>query len=831
MTRKLIRGANSRLSHVKSTTILAAYVTIFTYLTKSCAGNGIRPEVTLLDVVAQPLVPTDAASAECLRDSAVYITSLGNYTPWALQMYDASVKIPSGLITGNVKQLGNYDECLRVKNANGFVGQACTALVSFEIFRGANSSNETDLGDLLINVARASGMTDWIGGTTSKYEWTLCVPSSCTYAEIREMIDTSLDPLRVEGRVDLEVSMTENSCHTAETAIRKLDTADWIYVTLLILFAVIAISSTAFDLITRNKYEGNRKDVKQVVLTSFSFYTNGKTLLNTKRNGDSIGCLDGLRFISICWIIYGHTHYYTIVGVQLDVSNVHIMHENWSTLLVLNGNIVTDTFFLLSGLLLAYTKYSQKQRNRGSSLNLFELYLRRYVRLTPVYAMVIGFYSTIYNKFGSGPEWDVVITAAKESCQANWWANLLYVNNMVTVEDICITQSWYLAVDMQLLWLSPIFLYPMLKFSRGTIFWAVLGIGLTVAIVVPFSITYAMELTGTMLYYKDQTDVVNVFLEVYTKTYARAGSYLIGIGIGYFLAKSKSLSIQIPKAYAIIGWIVTAVLLGTTVFGPRGMYYSDHVYNRLEASFYAGFHRPAFALAISWIIFACVNGKAGPINGLLAWTGWLPLSRLTYSAYLSHFIVLLYNSGIARAPGNVTPYTVVHDFLGNLVLVLGLSTVISLVFEMPFMTLDRVLWKIKGRQADTRANLPDPAKLENTEEIYKSIKGSLSSVSQIYTDVAGIAKSVGGSYVTNFDPSNGYYVDQVDRSSKPENVYTYIVGSQIGTPRSERRYDVPTNRATNSAEGRFDSSDDIVNFTESIGTQQTTGVDNRAYQV
>ncbi|XP_046748057.1 nose resistant to fluoxetine protein 6-like [Diprion similis] len=816
---------------LNSMTILPAFVIIFIYLTQSCAGTGIRPEVTLLEVLAQPLVPTDGASDDCLRDSDVYIASLGNYTPWALQMYDASAKIPSGLITGNLKQLGNYDECLRVKNPNGFVGQACTAVVSFEICNVDVASNETDLGDLLINVALASGMKDWVGGTTNKYEWTLCVPSTCTYREIQSKIVTSLDPLRVEGRVHVDVSMTENSCHTVETDVKKLDTADWIYVTLLILFAVITIVSTAFDLITRNKYQGKRKDVKQVVLTSFSFYTNGKALLNTKRNSDSIGCLDGLRFLSMCWIIYGHTYYFTIIGVQLDLSHVQTMHEDWSTLLLLNGNIVTDTFFLLSGLLLAYRKYSQKQRNRGSTLNLFELYVRRYVRLTPVYAIVIGFYATIYNKIGSGPEWDVVITPNKEYCQANWWTNLLYVNNMVNIETMCMTQSWYLAVDMQLLWFSPIFLYPMLKFSRATIFWIILGIGMAMAIAVPFGITYAMELTGTMLYYKDATDLANVFLEIYTKTYARAGSYLIGIGIGYFLAKSKSLSIKIPKAYAIIGWIITLVLFGTTIFGPRGMYCFDHVYNRLEASFYAGFHRPAFALAVSWIIFACVHGIAGPINGFLGWTGWMPLSRLTYSAYLSHCIVLLYNSGIARTPGNLTPYTVVHNFMGNLVLVVGLSAVISLVFEMPFMTLDRILWRIKGRQADPKSNLPGPSHLENDEEIYRSIDGSLSSVSQMYTDVVGIAKSAGGSYVTNFDPNSGYYVDQVDRSTKPENVYTYIVGSQIGTPRSERRYDVPTNRATNSAEGRFESTDDIVNFAESMDSQQSTGVDNKAYQV
>lgn len=72
-------------------------------------------------------------------------------------VYDASVKIPSGVITGNYKQLGNFDECLLVKNEHGFVGQACNAAVQFEITADDGATErELDLSDLLVNVAIAS---------------------------------------------------------------------------------------------------------------------------------------------------------------------------------------------------------------------------------------------------------------------------------------------------------------------------------------------------------------------------------------------------------------------------------------------------------------------------------------------------------------------------------------------------------------------------------------------------------------------------------------------------------------------------------------------------
>lgn len=71
-------------------------------------------------------------------------------------VYDASVKIPSGIITGNYKQLGNYDECLQVESDHGISGQSCSATIQFEVAEDNGASRELDLGDLLVNVAVAS---------------------------------------------------------------------------------------------------------------------------------------------------------------------------------------------------------------------------------------------------------------------------------------------------------------------------------------------------------------------------------------------------------------------------------------------------------------------------------------------------------------------------------------------------------------------------------------------------------------------------------------------------------------------------------------------------
>jgi hypothetical protein len=61
-------------------------------------------------------------------------------------------------------------------------------------------------------------------------------------------------------------------------------------------------------------------------------------------------------------------------------------------------------------------------------------------------------------------------------------------------------QTWYLAVDMQLFWLSPLLLYPLAKwprFGKGLLAFATFA-----SIAVPFAITFALRLTAVMLYTK-----------------------------------------------------------------------------------------------------------------------------------------------------------------------------------------------------------------------------------------------------------------------------------------------------------------------------------------
>ena len=63
--------------------------------------------------------------------------------------------------------------------------------------------------------------------------------------------------------------------------------------------------------------------------------------------------------------------------------------------------------------------------------------------------------------------------------------------------------------------------------------------------------------------------------------------------------------------YVLGAWILAITAGMSAILGPRSMYFNDYIYNKLEASLYAGLHRHVFVLSICWMIFACVNGYSG----------------------------------------------------------------------------------------------------------------------------------------------------------------------------------------------------------------------------
>ena len=150
--------------------------------------------------------------------------------------------------------------------------------------------------------------------------------------------------------------------------------------------------------------------------------------------------------------------------------------SRWDAQFLSNGSIFVEAFFLMSGLLVCLSLMRQLDRSKGS-FNVLRYYLHRYIRLTPLYAVVIALVAFVLPLMATGPDWHYFKKMA-EAVRRLWWSQLLYINNYVPKFDVGwgspqsgMVETWYLACDMQMYWLSPLFIYPLWRWKKAGIVW------------------------------------------------------------------------------------------------------------------------------------------------------------------------------------------------------------------------------------------------------------------------------------------------------------------------------------------------------------------------
>ncbi|XP_052092431.1 nose resistant to fluoxetine protein 6-like [Mytilus californianus] len=356
---------------------------------------------------------------------------------------------------------------------------------------------------------------------------------------------------------------------------------------------------------------------------------------------------------------------------------------------IYNAFPAVDTFFALSGLLLTYLMMKELKTNNGK-LNWPMFYFHRFWRLTPPYMLILMVYVSLFPYIGEGPGWPKD-GAEVNYCEHSWHRNFLYVNNLfVDGYDMCMAWSWYLANDMQFYVISPLILLPLFHYH-------LVGVAILLAFLLGSTIACGLlsahdDLPASMF---DGGNSQKFFNE-YVKPWNRITPYLIGIYVGYLLYKTDC-KVRINRFVNIFAWLAFTAVACTVLYGLHKDVTGDRLSTDV-AALYTATHRMVWGACVCWVIFACATGNGGIINTILSWKVFVPLSRLTYCAYLVHPIVIYYYLLRRQRLIHFSDTEVTYEFLGHVVLSYAVALVASLVFESPMMGLEKALLKRKERK-------------------------------------------------------------------------------------------------------------------------------------
>ncbi|XP_046748814.1 nose resistant to fluoxetine protein 6-like [Diprion similis] len=622
----------------------------------------------------------NSSDTSCTDEFSALISGLQSRDTWAMKMLDATSKIQSGIMTGNVRELGMYDECFEASGKHDNVtvqGKFCSLII-----RPRSHVTEAMKGDLQL------GMTS-----------SVCVPSSCNELQIEELVSLVSENLIFEVEID--------GVRCVESTSEDFTTGEILLIQIKIfsrtLFAAIVqfmIFSTICDFLRRRGLATSSTLIE--TLSKFSLYTNALAVLSTEVKPQMMPSIQGIRVLATCWILLGHRYAATLFNPTVNVTDIFAWMDSWPSTYIQVAVFAVDTFFVIGGFVLAYTFLNSMKS--GKKFNLPMMYLHRYLRLTPSLLAIVLFTAVLLHRVANGPMWDMMYTLIITPCRQSWWYNIFYIQNLADKEHICLLHSWYLAVDMQLFWISPVILYPLYRWPKVGL--GILGSLLVISIVTPAVVLGVNRYSNEVFQFNESIISMEHFYNYYIQTYNRACAYFVGILLGYDVVTKKR---QLTKVNVSICWAISCIFILVCGCATHFTYNSNFPYNLTREVVFAFIMRPFWSIAMAWLVYACTQGYGGPVSHFLSWPIFLPLSRLSYNMYLVSFVIQMVKVFSTRVPSIFTDIRVINESFSDIALSVVFAFIVSIFIESPVIVLEKMLTKKsqKLEKATTLTEIPE----------------------------------------------------------------------------------------------------------------------------
>ncbi|XP_025420912.1 O-acyltransferase like protein-like, partial [Sipha flava] len=202
----------------------------------------------------------------------------------------------------------------------------------------------------------------------------------------------------------------------------------------------------------------------KLIFVAFSIQSNLKKLFYNSTKNTEFSCFYFLKALACVVILFGHRMMYSVSYPVYNMNDIETAFEIPFYGIFINGPIVVDIFFTISGFLTFISMYNALEKIKRCNVLLI-LFLR-WCRLIPVYGLMIVFIAFVFFHVSDGPMWKSIAVRESENCLKNWWTNVLFVNNYVDTEHPCVMQSWYLACDLHMCALGVSMVYLVWKYPK-----------------------------------------------------------------------------------------------------------------------------------------------------------------------------------------------------------------------------------------------------------------------------------------------------------------------------------------------------------------------------
>lgn len=396
----------------------------------------------------------------------------------------------------------------------------------------------------------------------------------------------------------------------------------------------------------------------------------------TRRPGFQQPVIDGVRAIAVLWVILLHVFFFHLVIFPAQAT---FMFTNPVTAWLVNGLFGVDLFFVISGFLIGSILFDEFRKS--GSLFFSRFYVRRFLRLIPVYTAVMLLGLCFLHQVPGMPRW---LNAG------NFWANILYINDFLPVARQYLGWCWSLAIEEQFYLLLPACILLFMGLGKGRLRVLVALMGLSLA--VRFAVIHFSGIVPPFraAVYSPQWD--RWFDVVYDKPWMRFGGLLAGATAAYLSTFFPS-QIRTFFGHTIRITVIAIVCLAVMVhiaYTSMGSVFFDRIPYLARELWWTCVH-DAFSLSAAFLILAAIHTPrlfGGLLARALSWKGFYPIAQISYSVYMVHEMIFMWlfpKLAPVFAPRFGAWEAMIADGAIGLVIVFGLASLLYVLIERPCM--------------------------------------------------------------------------------------------------------------------------------------------------
>ncbi|CAB3360012.1 Hypothetical predicted protein [Cloeon dipterum] len=607
----------------------------------------------------------------CREQLEHIIEGISNLDLWALKFIDSSSKPQSGILSGNTVDYGSFDECVGISASvpllgENIKGKYCLSNIHIEPENPRKMEKDGILNfitsnrrhiEFTKNQTSKNTMIPHVLPSFALFRFAFCIPSACRSEDLERILNSTL--LRFGKSIGLTIynEVFEENC-SVDTEI-SWNSSDITFLIMLVVLVSLALAATVYE--ERFNVEGG--GIFKAVVQSFSLSNNWRKLTSCNT---MMASLDGVRALSIIAVILCHIGLSHLILPYINKKDIFEASRRIEYLPYYLTGLSVDSFLLLGGALRTYNMLEKLERKK----------------LTPALAVTIAFYATIFPLLGSGPTWFQDVGVQKEVCQENWPLNLLYVNNIIDPDRMCIVQTWYLGADMQLYLLAPVIVYPIWMWPSAEKY--IIPVMLALSSLLSAYIIFEADTAVLFISTFEDDKLASYFKWIHYFTPSRLFSYLAGVTLGKILSNIKNGKAEkISKEVIYSGSILSSLALSVIAYWAFQYISPDYKYSLGQSILLGVLIKIVIIFCIAWIIFVCETGNGGLVNRFLSCRPLQFISKLSFCMFLTHYIVLSHFNGSTRQPEYFCFFRQTYVMIGHIVYTTFLSISLHLLVEAP----------------------------------------------------------------------------------------------------------------------------------------------------